>query len=250
MGEVFSDSLQHLLTLDGLMALLTLTVLEIVLGIDNLVFISLLVGKVALEKQRSTRTLGLALALVFRIALLFSITWIIGLTTPILTIREFEFSWRDLILLAGGIFLLAKSTLEIHEKLEQTVSKEDEKGSKAKAVTGIILQVIVIDMVFSIDSILTAVGLTNELPIMILAVVVSMIFMMAFAGWVSDFIHKNPTIIMLALSFLLLIGVLLIADAFHYHLPRGYVYFAMGFSLLVEILNIRLLQKLRSKSKD
>ncbi len=237
------EGLSQLFSIDGLLAFLTLSVLEIVLGIDNLIFLSILVKKAPKEKQRFTRILGLALALVFRIVLLLGISWIVQLKEPILSIYEFNFSLRDLILLVGGLFLLTKSTLEIHEKLEEQRESNKSEKKLQSGISMILLQIIAIDLVFSLDSILTAVGLTQNITIMISAVIISMLFMMVFAGWVSEFIHKNPTIIMLALSFLIMIGVLLIADAFHFHVPRGYIYFSLGFSLLVEILNLKLLKK-------
>lgn len=233
-------------TPDHIFAFLTLCVLEIVLGIDNLIFLSIIVDKAPAEKQAGVRIAGLALALVFRIMLLLGISLLIQLTIPIFTISNFAFSWRDLILMVGGLFLLAKSTLEIHSKIEETQKEKDSKEEKAivqKTIFNIVLQIVAIDLVFSLDSILTAVGLTKDVPIMIAAIVISMLFMLFFSEWVGKFIHKNPTIVMLALSFLLMIGVLLIADALHFHVPRGYIYFALGFSLLVEILNLQILKK-------
>lgn len=254
--DVFSQW-EVLLSLEGIMALLTLTVLEVVLGIDNLIFISILVGKAPLEKQKRIRNLGFGLALVFRIILLLGISWLVQLTTPIITIMDFGFSWRDLILLVGGIFLIIKSTLEIHEKIRLAhESEEEEHGmvkdakSVSKTVSMLIVQIVAIDLIFSLDSILTAVGMTKHILIMIIAVIIAIGFMMAFAKSVGGFINKNPTIVMLALSFLLMIGTLLIADAFHFHVPRGYVYFAMGFSLFVELLNLRLLQRMRNKREN
>jgi predicted tellurium resistance membrane protein TerC len=235
-----------LLTFEGLMAFLTLTLLEVVLGIDNLIFISLIVSRVEKEKQRFTRILGLVLALVFRIALLLSISWVMRLDNPIFNAFDIDFSIKDIILIVGGLFLLFKSTTEIRHKLTHL---EDDNKTKPKSNTNqisfIIMQIIAIDMVFSIDSILTAIGMTKEIGIMILAVIVSIIFMILFARMVGDFINENPTIVMLALSFLLMIGTLLIADGFHFHVPRGYVYFALGFSLMVEVLNLFLLKRMR-----
>lgn len=251
MNEFFSQ-FDFFTTGNGLMAFLTLTVLEVVLGIDNLVFISILVDKAPKENQRSIRLLGLTMALVFRVIMLLFISYIASLTTPVFSLGSTDFSWRDIILFGGGLFLITKSTLEIHHKIdtagldEQQVEKKAKKSYK-NIVTMMVLQIIMIDIIFSIDSILTAVGLTDIKALMISAVVVSMIFMMIFAKPVGDFINNNPTIVMLALSFLLMIGMLLIAEAFHYDLPREYVYFAMGFSLTVEILNLILLKKLNKR---
>ncbi len=218
-------------------ALLTLTFLEVVLGIDNIIFISIVTAKLPQAQQPRARNLGLALALAFRIALLLGITWIIGFTKPIFTIADFEVSGRDIILAAGGIFLLAKSTSEIHHKIE---GEEHARDTKAKSFASIIIQIILLDMVFSFDSILTAIGLTDKVLLMIIAVVISIGIMMAFAGKISAFINKHPTLQILALSFLILIGFMLVVDALHYHVPKGYIYFAVAFSLLVEVLNMKL----------
>lgn len=241
--------LESLATFDGLMALLTLTVLEIVLGIDNLVFLSIIVGKVEKEKQRQARILGLGLALFFRVVLLLAITWIIGLDKDVFTIVGHGFSWKDIILVIGGLFLIAKSTMEIREKLEMSEghAKENKQGAVVKSFMGVIIQIVAIDLVFSLDSILTAVGLTKDITIMIVAIVIAMAFMMIFAKMVGKFINENPTIIMLALSFLIMIGTLLILEAFGEHVPRGYIYFAMGFSFFVELLNLKVIKKLRAK---
>lgn len=220
-------------------AFLTLCVLEIVLGIDNVIFISILAGKLPPEQQPKARFIGLALAMVMRILLLFSIAWIARLTTPLFSLLGNEISGRDLILILGGIFLVWKSTHEIHNKLEG--AQESEGGGKVKAVfSSIIIQIVLLDIVFSLDSVITAVGMVNNIPIMIAAVVVSVIFMMLFAGPISGFVERHPTVKMLALSFLLLIGVTLIADGFGQHISKGYIYFAMGFSVFVEFLNIRM----------
>jgi predicted tellurium resistance membrane protein TerC len=218
-------------------ALLTLTALEIVLGIDNIIFISILAGKLPTHQQARARTVGLALAMLTRIGLLVSITWIMRLTEPLFTVLGNEISGRDIILIAGGLFLLAKSTHEIHEKLEG-----DEDGTVVRrrvAFSGVIIQIMLLDIVFSFDSVITAVGMTNQLGIMIAAVIIAVFFMMFFSGMVSDFVHRHPTVKMLALSFLLLIGVTLIAEGFDQHISKGYIYFAMAFSVFVEILNIR-----------
>jgi predicted tellurium resistance membrane protein TerC len=219
-------------------AFITLTVLELVLGIDNIVFISILAGKLPVEQQSKARYVGLALALVMRVILLFSLTWVIGLTAPLFTVFGQEISGRDLVLLTGGLFLLAKSTHEIHGSLE---GEEGHKSTKIyPSLVGVLIQIMLLDIVFSLDSVITAVGMVDNLWIMIAAVVVSIVFMMAFAGSIGAFVQKHPTIKMLALSFLILIGVSLIAEGLDQHIPKGYIYFAMAFSVLVEILNMRL----------
>lgn len=225
-------------------ALLTLTFLEIVLGIDNIIFISIVAGKVPKENQKKARLGGLAIALIMRVLLLLSIAWIIGLTKPVLTIADFELSWRDIILIAGGIFLLVKSTLEIHHKVEGQENSGGNSVQKATmSFTSAIIQIVLLDMVFSFDSILTAVGLTDEITLMIIAVVIAIIVMMIFAKPVGDFVNKHPTIQILALSFLILIGVMLIVEGAHYHVPKGYIYFAVFFSLAIEMLNMRYRRK-------
>ncbi|MDR5589221.1 TerC family protein [Christiangramia sp. SM2212] len=229
---------------DTWVALLTLTFLEIVLGIDNIIFISLVAGKVPEEKQKKARLGGLSIALVMRILLLLSITWIIGLTEPVLTVADFELSWRDIILIAGGIFLLIKSTLEIHHKVEgQVENAKNGKKSNTLSFTSAIIQIVLLDLVFSFDSILTAVGLTDQIILMIIAVVVAIIVMMIFAKPVGEFVNEHPTIQILALSFLILIGVMLIVEGAHYHVPKGYIYFAVFFSLAIEMLNMRYRKK-------
>ncbi len=230
--------MESLFNIDNLIALVTLTVLEIVLGIDNVVFLSILSGKLPPKDQPRARKIGLSLAMLMRIALLFSIGWVMRLTEPFFAVAAHTVSGRDLILLIGGLFLVAKSTHEIHAKLE---GYEDEINVRPKKISfaGIIAQIILLDIVFSLDSVITAVGMSNEIAIMVLAVVIAVAFMMVFSGAISDFVHRHPTVKMLALSFLMLIGVMLIADGFHHHIPKGYVYFAMAFSVLVEILNLR-----------
>ncbi len=222
-------------------AFLTLSVLELVLGIDNVIFISILSGKLPEKDQKKARLIGLALALLMRIGLLFSLTWVMGLTAPLFAVWGQSVSGRDLILLIGGLFLLAKSTHEIHGSLE---GAEGESSKKVYAgFAGVIIQIMLLDIVFSLDSVITAVGMVDNIWVMIAAVVVSIIAMMLFAGSIGAFVQRHPTIKMLALSFLLLIGTSLIAEGLHFHIPKGYVYFAMAFSVFVELLNIRLRKK-------
>lgn len=222
-------------------ALLTLTFLEIVLGIDNIIFISIATGKLPKHQQPRVRTIGMMLALVFRIGLLVSITWIIKLTNPLFTIAGNAFSVRDIILLAGGIFLIWKSVTEIHEK---TLASHHELHAKNKVTpAAVILQIIILDMVFSFDSILTAIGLSNQLLIMVMAIIIAMIVMITFAGAISSFINRNPTLQILALAFLILIGFTLAMEAFHKEVPKGYVYVAVLFSFTVELINLRVRKK-------
>jgi len=230
----------ELLTSENLIALLTLTSLEIVLGIDNIVFISILVGKLPPERQASARRIGLLLAMGMRIALLLAISWVIGLTAPLFTlpVLDQEISGRDLILLLGGLFLVGKATWEIHDKLEG--AEHGQTAPRAAGFGAILIQIVLLDVVFSLDSVITAVGLAKEIAIMIAAVVIAVLVMMVFASRISAFIERHPTMKMLALSFLLLIGVVLIADGFGQHVSKGTIYFAMAFSLFVEILNLRL----------
>ncbi len=217
--------------------LATLTVLEIVLGIDNVIFISILAGRLPREQQGRARYIGLLLAMGMRIALLFSLSWIIRLTAPLFTVLGQEISGRDLVLLVGGLFLLAKSTHEIHERLE---GDEGEASARAApSLRSVLIQIMLLDIVFSLDSVITAVGMVDELGVMVTAVVVAVGFMMLFAGPISEFVDRHPTVKMLALSFLILIGVSLIAESFDQHIPKGYIYFAMAFSVLVELLNLR-----------
>lgn len=229
---------------ESLVALLTLTVLEIVLGIDNIIFISILSGKLPKEQQNKARLTGLALAMITRILLLFSIVWIMKLTLPLFTALGQEISGRDLILIGGGLFLIAKSTFEIHDKLE---GEEGHRSAKvAKSFANVITQIILLDIVFSLDSVITAVGMANNLMIMILAVVIAVGVMMLSSKSISDFVEKHPTVKMLALAFLLLIGVSLIAEGFEQHIPKGYIYFAMAFSVFVEMLNLKMKSKARN----
>ena len=219
-------------------ALLTLTVLEIVLGIDNIVFISILASKLPFRQQARARTIGLALAMITRILLLLSLTWIMRLTAPLFVVLEHEFSGRDLILLVGGIFLIWKSTHEIHERLEGE-SESEPSARGATTMGGVLLQIALLDLVFSLDSVITAVGMANQVAVMIVAIMIAVGFMMFAASLISAFVERHPTVKMLALSFLLLIGVMLIAEGFGQHISKGYVYFAMAFSVFVEVLNLR-----------
>jgi predicted tellurium resistance membrane protein TerC len=224
---------------EGWIALLTLTLLEIVLGIDNIVFISLLVDKLPPEERPRARFLGLAFAMISRILLLLSITWVMQLKHPLFSIMDHAISGKDLILIIGGLFLLTKSTREIHEKTEGHGEHGPTVGLRKVALRSILIQIALLDIVFSLDSVITAVGMVDHVTVMIVAVLIAVGFMMVFAGAVSDFISRHPTVKMLALSFLLLIGTTLIAEGFHVHFEKGYVYFAMAFSILVEMLNLR-----------
>ncbi len=225
----------------GWIALVTLTVLEIVLGVDNIIFISILAGKLPQHEQQKARLIGLGLAMGMRIVLLLSLAWVIRLTAPLFTVLGNEISGRDLILLLGGLFLLAKATHEIHHKLE---GEEGQQSAKVKAaLASVLVQITLLDVVFSLDSVITAVGMVREVSIMVIAIVIAVGFMMVFARPVSDFVDKHPTVKILALSFLLLIGMALVADGLDHHIPKGYIYFAMGFSVFVEMLNLRLRQK-------
>jgi predicted tellurium resistance membrane protein TerC len=222
-------------------AFVALLSLEIVLGIDNIIFISILAGKLRPEQQPRARFVGLGLAMFMRIVLLFSLSWVIHLTEPFFTILGKDISGRDLILIFGGLFLLAKSTFEIHENLE---GEPHHASAKVRPTfSGVIIQILILDVVFSLDSVITAVGMVDQIAIMVAAVVCAVIFMMAFSGTLSSFVAKHPTIKMLALSFLLLIGLSLLVEGFGIHVPKGYVYFAMGFSVFVEMLNLRLRKK-------
>ncbi|MFN2397774.1 MAG: TerC family protein [Gemmatimonadaceae bacterium] len=228
-------------------ALVTLTALEIVLGIDNVVFISILADKLPADQQQKARRVGLGLAMVMRILLLISLAWIIRLTAPLFTVLGNEISGRDLILIIGGLFLLAKSTHEIHGKLE---GKEGEVSARvAPSFSAVIIQILLLDIVFSLDSVITAVGMADHVGVMIAAVVIAVGFMFLFAETISGFVSKHPTLKMLALSFLLLIGIALIGDGLDQHIPKGYIYFAMGFSVLVEVLNLRLRKASKSPVK-
>lgn len=228
-------------------SLLTLTFLEIVLGVDNIIFISIISDKLEQSQQKRARQIGLLLAMFFRIGLLLTITWIMRLQDPVFTIpfiksagEALAISWKDLILMAGGVFLIFKSTLEIHHKLEKPADGADGRKAKHASIGSVILQIILIDAVFSFDSILTAIGLVDEVPVMIIAVIISILIMMAFAGAISKFINRHPTLQMLALSFLIAIGIMLVAEGFHQKIDKSYIYTMIAFSLVVELLNMRL----------
>jgi predicted tellurium resistance membrane protein TerC len=225
---------------EGWIALGTLTVLEIVLGIDNIVFISILAGKLPPQDRERARKVGLSLAMFIRIALLLSITWVMGLTEPLFTLGK-AISGRDLILIVGGLFLIAKSTHEIHDKLEGAEGSASAKV--AASFAAVIIQILLLDIVFSLDSVITAVGMAEDVSVMILAVIVAVGVMLVSAGPISDFVDRHPTVKMLALSFLLLIGVSLIGEGLDQHIPKGYIYFAMGFSIFVEMINLRVRRK-------
>ena len=230
-------------TPDALVALVTLTVLEIVLGVDNVIFISILASKLPTHQQARARSLGLIAAMGMRILLLFSLAWIIRLTAPLFTVVGEEISGRDLILLGGGLFLLAKATVEIHDKLE---GEEGHKAARvAPSFAAVIGQIMLLDIVFSLDSVITAVGMANQLWVMVLAVVIAVAVMMASASAISQFVNDHPTVKVLALSFLLLIGVSLVAEGLDHHIPKGYIYFAMAFSVFVETINLLVARRLR-----
>ena len=230
--------LDWLLSPEALVAVVTLTALELVLGIDNVIFIAILAGKLPPHQQDRARTIGLSLAAFGRIALLFSIVWIMGLTTDVFTIFGNGISWRDIILITGGLFLIYKSVDELHQKLE---GDADVKGAAVKAgFAAVLLQIAVLDIVFALDSIITAIGMVRDIKIMAVAIVLSVILMMAVSGYVHRFVSKHPTIKVLALSFLMMIGMVLIAEGFDVEVPKGYVYFAMGFAVFVELVNMRL----------
>jgi predicted tellurium resistance membrane protein TerC len=220
------------------LAFATLTALEIVLGIDNIIFISILVGRLPKAVQKRARTIGLALAMITRILLLLSITWVMSLSADLFSVADLGISGRDLILIGGGLFLLAKSTLEIHHGLEGA-EEEERQGAVRATFTSVIVQISIIDIVFSLDSVITAVGMADHVEVMIAAVVVAVLVMMFLAGPIGDFVDRHPTIKMLALSFLILIGMALVGEGFEFHIPKGYIYFAMAFSVAVEMLNIR-----------
>ena len=229
---------ESMFTVDALIALITLSVMEIVLGIDNVVFISILAGRLPEEQRQRARSLGLALALIMRIGLLLAISWVLGLTAPLFTVVGHSVSGRDLILLAGGLFLIYKATTEIYEKLE--VHHEDGVGAAGRAsFAGVIVQILIMDIVFSLDSVITAVGMANEIIIMVIAMFIAVGVMLVTAGSISAFVERHPSVKILALSFLLLIGVMLVAEGMHRHIEKAFIYAAMAFSLFVEMLNLR-----------
>ncbi len=232
-------TVESLMSPDTWLALVSLCAMEVVLGIDNVIFIAILVGKLAPERRDRIRRLGIALALIARVGLLFGITWVMGLEATLFTVLNQDITGRDLILLIGGLFLIAKATNEIHNKLQGT--HDDSNPNVVHATSGVVIaQIIAIDLVFSLDSVITAVGMANELWLMIVAVLVAVSVMMAFSGSITEFIDQRPTLKILALSFLMLIGVMLVADGLGRHLPKGYIYFAMAFSCCVEMINLRL----------
>jgi len=233
-----------LFSIEGLVSLLTLTFLEIILGIDNIIFISIISGRLPLQQQGKARNIGIILALLVRVLMLLGVSWIIGLRATIFTIGTFSLSYRDLILIAGGLFLLAKSTSEMHAKLE---GGHDEKNVKGTTFQSTIIQIVLLDVIFSIDSILTAVGLVENLAIIIIAIVISLGIMLIFSKRISSFINEHPTMKILAISFLLMIGVLLILEGFHVHVPKGYIYFSMAFALGVEVLNMKIRKNVAKK---
>ena len=241
--------MEHILTAEGLIALLTLSAMEIVLGIDNIVFISILVAKLPKQEQAKTRNIGLFLALFARLGLLFSISWVMSLTEPLFSVFGNEISGRNWILLLGGLFLVGKATFEIHEKFEihqepTAANHVSTRGSYAS----ILIQILLLDIVFSLDSVITAVGMAQQISIMVIAMLISMIVMLFSAGAIGDFVERHPTIKILALSFLILIGVMLMAEGSGQHMPKGYIYFAMAFSLGVELLNMKYRSVAKNKS--
>jgi predicted tellurium resistance membrane protein TerC len=223
-------------------ALATLTVMEIVLGIDNIIFIAVLAAKLPEQKRDAARRIGLLIAMVTRIALLFSITWLLTLSDVLFTILDHSVSGKDLILICGGLFLLGKATHEIHDKIEGEDDQGAERGMKVSFLS-VMVQIALLDVVFSIDSVITAIGMVESLAVMVVAVVLSVLVMLAFSGAVSRFVERHPTVKVLALSFLLLIGFALVAEGWHYDIPKGYIYFAMGFSAFVEALNLKIFRR-------
>jgi predicted tellurium resistance membrane protein TerC len=235
--------MEVLLNPNSIIPFLTLSALELVLGIDNIIFISIISDRLPVAQRRTARTTGLLLAIITRVLLLFSLSWIMSLTVPLFTVFNQEISGRDLILILGGLFLIGKSTHEIHQKLEANEEEESATRSVASSFAAVIMQILLLDIVFSLDSVITAIGMVNEIPIMIAAVIFSTLIMIFAAHSIADFVDKRPTIKMLALSFLVLIGVALLAEGFDTHIPKGYIYFSMAYALVVEILNLRLRKK-------
>jgi predicted tellurium resistance membrane protein TerC len=232
-------SFDNLFTLQSGIALVTLTTLEIVLGIDNIVFIAIIAGRLNKEQRNEARLVGLSLAIVTRLMLLFTLSFLASLTTPLVHVADHPFSGRDLILIAGGVFLIYKATKEIHEKVVGHESELDIEPGARITFRSVIVQILIIDVIFSLDSVITAVGMTDNLPVMSLAVILAVVVMLLFSGAIVEFIDENPTVKMLAISFLLMVGLVLVADGFGQHIQKGYIYFAMGFSLFVEMLNLR-----------
>jgi predicted tellurium resistance membrane protein TerC len=245
---MFVAFMEQLFTSQGLISLVTLTFLEIVLGIDNIVFISLTTSRVAQENQQRARVLGISLALLVRIGLLMVVGWIISLRNPLFTLFDFDISYRDLILIAGGMFLIGKSVSELHAKLEGKV--EGEESIVFLSFRKAIVQIILLDIVFSLDSIITAVGLVENLLIIVIAIVISLVVMLIFSNRISNFINDHPTIKLLAISFLLMIGTMLVVEGLHVHVPKGYIYFAMAFALGIELLNMRVRKKSKLLRKE
>lgn len=235
--------MEWLLNPETWISLVTLTALEIVLGVDNIIFLSIIVSKIPPYQQSSARTIGLGAAMLMRILLLLSLTWVMRLTEPLFHLFDRSFSGKDLILILGGLFLMAKSSIEIHEKLEEARSGGPNIQIKTTAFWGVIVQIMLLDIIFSLDSVITAVGMAQEIWIMIAAIVIAVGIMMFAAGPIGNFVDQNPTIKVLALSFLILVGVALIGDGFSFHIPKGYIYFAMAFSFAVEMINIRIRKK-------
>lgn len=225
-------------------ALVILTVLEIVLGIDNIIFIAIMTDRLPESLRSKARRIGLALAMITRIGLLFCLTWIMGLTKPLVTVLAQEISGRDIILISGGMFLLIKATLEIHNKIEDKEEHSSHKGSTS--FLSVLIQIMILDIVFSLDSIITAIGLAEQLMVMVIAIITAVIFMMIFINAISDFVEKHPTIKVLALSFLFLIGLALMGEGFDMHIPKGYIYFSMAFSVAVEMINMRIRKKTKA----
>jgi predicted tellurium resistance membrane protein TerC len=235
--------MEQLFSTEGLVSLLTLTFLEIVLGIDNVVFISIIAGRVAAKNQKKTRMLGLALALIARLLLLLGVGWLISLQNPVLTVRQFDLSFRDLILIGGGLFLIWKSVSEIHAKLEG----DSHSKTEVKVLTwrGAVIQIMLIDVVFSFDSVLTAVGLVENMWIIVIAIAIALAIMLIFVNTISNFINQHPAMKLLAISFLFMIGTILVIEGLHFHVPKGYMYFSMAFAIIIEMLNM----KIRKKTK-